>query len=168
MARSKSSTSRSRKKTPPPVTWDEKLINKFMPYRVEMAGILVFLLAIVTILALLGVTNSSWLGWWTSLLKQTFGWGAIALCLMAAAAGIHVSLRKVDRPYEIRPTQVIGLELILLTAMALSHQLSGASLTDAYQGEGGGLVGWALSEPPIDFLGPLSRRRGRTCWLGAV
>jgi S-DNA-T family DNA segregation ATPase FtsK/SpoIIIE len=155
MTRSKTSNSRSRKKTPPPVTWDEKLINKFMPYRVEMAGILIFLMAIVTILALLGMTNSSWLGWWTSLLNQTFGWGAIALCLMAAAAGIHVSLRKVDRPYEVRPAQVIGLELILLTALALTHQLSGASLTDAYQGKGGGLVGWALSEPPIDFLGPI-------------
>jgi S-DNA-T family DNA segregation ATPase FtsK/SpoIIIE len=155
MARSKTTTSRSRKKTPPPVTWDEKVINKFMPYRVEMAGILIFLLAIVTILALLGFTNSSWLDWWTSLLNQTFGWGAIALCLMAAAAGIHISLRKVDRPYEIRPAQVIGLELILLTAMALSHQLSGVGLIDAYEGEGGGLVGWALSEPPIDFLGPI-------------
>ena len=155
MARSKTTTSRSRKKTPPPVTWDEKVINKFMPYRVEMAGILVFLLAIVTILALLGFTNSSWLGWWTSLLNQTFGWGAIALCLMAAAAGIHISLRKIDRPYEIRPAQVIGLELILLTAMALSHQVSGVGLIDAYEGKGGGLVGWALSEPPIDFLGPI-------------
>ncbi|MFL7839787.1 MAG: DNA translocase FtsK [Candidatus Promineifilaceae bacterium] len=155
MARSKTTTSRSRKKTPPPVTWDEKIINKLMPYRVEMAGILIFLLAVVTILALFGVTNSSWLSWWTSLLDQTFGWGAVALCLMAAAAGIHISLRKVERPYEIRPAQVIGLELILLTALALSHQLSGGDLVDAYQGEGGGLVGWALSEPPIDFLGPV-------------
>ena len=155
MARSKSSTSRSRKKPPPPATWDEKLINKFMPYRVEMAGILVFLLSVVTILALLGITNSTWLGWWTSLLSQTFGWGAIALCVMLAALGIHVSLRKVDKPYEIRPAQVIGLELILLTALALSHQWSAVDLTGAYQGQGGGLVGWALSEPPIDFLGPI-------------
>ncbi len=154
MARTKTSTSRSRKKAPPPVTWDEKLINKFMPYRVEMAGILIFLVAIVTILALFRITNSGWLNWWTSLLRQTFGWGAIAICLMLAATGIHVSLRKVERPYHVRPAQVIGLELVLLTALALSHQWTGSTLTDAYQGKGGGLVGWALTEPPIDFLGP--------------
>ncbi|MEJ2751762.1 MAG: hypothetical protein P8169_03615 [Chloroflexota bacterium] len=71
MARSKTSTSRTRKKPPTPVTWDEKVISKMMPYRVEIAGILVFLLAIITILALLGITNSGWLGWWTSLLNQT-------------------------------------------------------------------------------------------------
>ncbi|MFN2138925.1 MAG: DNA translocase FtsK [Candidatus Promineifilaceae bacterium] len=155
MARSKTSTSRTRKKPPTPVTWDEKVISKMMPYRVEIAGILVFLLAIITILALLGITNSGWLGWWTSLLNQTFGWGAYALGLMAAAAGIHIALRKVDRPYEVRPAQVIGLELILLTALALSHQWSGSDLIGAYEGKGGGLVGWALSEPPMDFLGPI-------------
>ena len=49
---------------------------------------------------------------------------------------------------------MIGLELILLTALALSHQWSGAALIDAYEGRGRrpGRVG--LSEPPIDFLGP--------------
>ncbi|MFN2134721.1 MAG: DNA translocase FtsK 4TM domain-containing protein [Candidatus Promineifilaceae bacterium] len=155
MARSKKSTSRTRKKPPPPTTWDEKVINKLMPYRIEIAGIAIFILAVVTLLALLGITESSWLGWWTSLLDQTFGWGALALSVMVAAIGIHISLRKVDRPYHVRPSQVIGLELILLTALALSHQLTGTTLNDAYQGKGGGLVGWALSEPPLEFLGPL-------------
>ncbi|MEJ2751761.1 MAG: hypothetical protein P8169_03610 [Chloroflexota bacterium] len=64
-------------------------------------------------------------------------------------------MRKVDRPYEVRTAQVIGLELILLTALALSHQWSGSDLIGAYEGKGGGLVGWALSEPPMDFLGPI-------------
>ena len=155
MARSKTSTRRSRKKPPPPVTWDEKLINSLMPYRVELAGILVFLLAIVTTLALFGITDSQWLGWWTSLLNQTFGWGAIALCLMVAAAGSQIALRKVERPFNVRPAPVIGLEFILLTALALSHQLSDADLVAAYEGHGGGLVGWALAEPPMDFLGPV-------------
>ena len=125
-----------------------------MPYRVEMAGILLFLLAVVTFLALLNITDSPWLGWWTSLLTQTFGWGAFALCIMVAAIGVHVVLRKVERPYRVRPAQVIGVELILLTALALSHQLTSSTLNDAYLGKGGGLVGWALSAPPIDILGP--------------
>jgi S-DNA-T family DNA segregation ATPase FtsK/SpoIIIE len=155
MARSTKRTSRSRKKPPPPATWDEKVISKLMPYRVEMAGILVFVLAAVTLLALLGFTESRWLGWWTSLLDQTFGWGALVLCLMVALIGIHISLGKVNRPYSVRPAQVIGLEIILLTALALSHLVTGATLNDAYEGLGGGLVGWALAEPPIDILGPV-------------
>ena len=155
MARTKPSSKRSPKPASPPPTWDEQLINKLMPYRLEMVGLLLFVLAVITILAMLGFTRSSWLAWWTSLLTQTFGWGVYPLFLILAAVGVHMMLRKVDRPYHIRPTQIIGLELILLTALALSHQLSEATMVDAYLGQAGGLVGWALSEPLLDFLGPI-------------
>lgn len=131
------------------------MINKLIPYRVEIGGLILFVLAVVTLLALLGVTNSGWLAWWTSLLRQTFGWGAYALCVIAAVGGLHVALRKVERPYRVRPAQVIGLELLLLTALPLSHLLTNAELADVYQGKAGGLVGWALAEPLLDFLGPL-------------
>jgi len=154
MARTKTSPKRSKKPASPPPTWDEKLINKLMPYRLEIVGLILFVLAIITIFALLGFTRSSWLTWWTSLLNQSFGWGVYPLFLIVAAVGVHILLRKVERPYHVRPTQIIGLELILLPALALSHQLSGATLVDAYQGQAGGLVGWALSEPLLDFLGP--------------
>ncbi len=154
MARTKSSSSRSKKPPSPPPTWDEQLISKLMPYRLEMVGVLLFVLGVITLLALLGVTRSSWSVWWTGLLTQAFGWGAYALSLLVAASGIHMILRKVERPYHIRPAQIIGLELMLLAALALSHQFSGATLVDAYEGKGGGLIGWALSEPLLEFLGP--------------
>lgn len=125
-----------------------------MPWRTEIGAVLVFILAMVTFLALPGWTKAGWLGWWTNLLRQVFGWGAYALALSIAAASLHVALRKVERPYTIRTAQVIGIELILLTALPLSHQLTGADLPDAYLGKGGGLVGWALSEPLRDFFGP--------------
>ncbi len=155
MARTKAAASRSSKpQPPPPATWDEKLISGLTPYRLELAGVLLVLIAAVTVLAMLDLTQSTWLGWWTSLLDQTFGWGTYALCLLLFAVGVHMILRKIDKPYQFRPAQVIGFELVLLTALALSHQFSSSTLQDAYQGEGGGLVGWALAEPLLDFLGP--------------
>ncbi len=131
------------------------MIGKLLPFRVEVAGLILFSAAILTMLALLGITNSSWLDLWTNFLNQALGWGACALCLLVAAAGIHMMLRKVERPYRIRPAQVVAIELIFIPALAISHQISGATLIDAYQGKGGGLVGWALSEPLLEFLGPL-------------
>ncbi len=157
MSRSKSSSPRSPKRPPdpPPSTWDERIINSLIPWRVEIAGVTLFILSFVTFLALPGWTSARWLGWWTSLLRQTFGWGAYPFALSFAAAGLHVALRKAERPYHLHAAQVIGLELILLTALPLSHQLTGAALPDAYLGNGGGLIGWALSEPLRDFFGPL-------------
>ena len=154
MARTKPSSNKSKKPTSSPPTWDEQLINKLMPYRLEMAGLFLFIVAMITFLALLGITRSNWLNLWTNLLNQAFGWGAYALSLLVAAAGVHMMLRKVKRPYRVRPAQVVALELILLPALALSHQLAEATLVDAYQGEAGGLVGWALSDPLQEFFGP--------------
>ena len=151
MARSRS----NRKDNTPPPTWDERLINALMPWRKEIGGILLFVLAIVTLLALPGFTEAGWLGWWTSLLRQIFGWGAYPLCLSVAAGGLHLALGQIKRPYHITAAQVIGFELILLTSLPLSHQLSGATLPDAYLGLGGGLVGWALSTPLLNFFGPI-------------
>ena len=154
MARSKSSSNRSKNSSSPPPTWDEQLIKSLLPYRLELVGLILFVLAVLTLLALLGITSSSWLNWWTNLLIQAFGWGAYALCLIAAAAGIYLILRKVERLQRLRPAQVVALELILLPALALTYLFSEATLVDAYQGQAGGLVGWALAEPLRDFLGP--------------
>jgi DNA segregation ATPase FtsK/SpoIIIE, S-DNA-T family len=146
-----------REKDPPvqvPETWDEHLVDGVLSYRFELAGILLFLLAIVTFLALLGLTQAGWLVWWTRLLRQLLGWGAFVTCLLIAAGGIYLVLRRVEKPFHIRASQVLGFVLIVITLMALSHLIRQLSLADAFAGNGGGLVGWALSEPMVEFFGP--------------
>lgn len=158
MARQNSSGGRSRKRrepAPAPPTWDEILINSLIPWRIEIAGLLLFLLALITLLALLGISRWEPLLWWTGLLRQLAGWGAYPLALSMGVAGLHIVLRRVERPYTVKPSQIIGFELLLLAALPLSHQLLGADLNAAYLGQGGGLIGWALSGPLRDFLGPL-------------
>ena len=66
----KSSTPRAKKAEPaqPPPTWDEKFINSMLPWRIEIAGIALFLFAMITLLALPGVTQADWLDAWTNFL----------------------------------------------------------------------------------------------------
>lgn len=156
MTRSKRSSRRKKESpTPPPPTTDERIIDALMPWRIELAGLGLFLLAIVTLLALADLTGSPWLDAWKRLIWTVFGWGAYLLCLSMAAAGVHLMLRKVNKPYHIRPAQLIGFELILFTLLPLSYQLTNTTLAEAYLGQGGGLIGWALSDPLLDFFGPL-------------
>ncbi|MCP4357792.1 MAG: DNA translocase FtsK [Chloroflexi bacterium] len=158
MARSKkSSSSRSRKTepSPPPPTWDERLINSLTPYRIEMAGGLLAFGAALLLLALLSLPNEACPGVTICIFREAFGWGVYPLLLTAVAAGIHLTMHKVERPYHIQTSQIIGFELLLLTLLPLTFILSRATLPDAYSGKGGGLVGWALSVPLIDFFGPL-------------
>lgn len=138
---------------PSPPTWDEQIIQRILPYRRELAGLGLFLLTAVTLLALMGVTSALWLTPWTAYLNQLFGWGAYSLCFSFAALGIHWMLRRVERPYTILASQIIGLELILLTALPLTYQFSSGTFNTAYLGQNGGLVGWALAAPLLTFLG---------------
>ena len=153
MARTKTSSSRRKSPAPPPPTWDERVINSLMPWRVELAGLILFLTSFLILLALLSLPNNACPGIWICLFREGFGWGAYPLLLSLAAGGLHLTLRKVERPYEIRVAQIIGFELVLLTLLPLSYQLSGATLPEAHLGKGGGLVGWALSVPLLDFFG---------------
>lgn len=151
MARSKS------KKTPaaPPATWDENLIRRLLPWRMELGGALLGLLAAVTLLQLLGLTSGEALAWWGRFWQRLAGWGVYPLFLSLLAAGLYLVLRRWELPFRVQVSQVVGLELALLAALPLTYQLVGGSLPAAYQGQAGGLIGWALAAPLLDFLGVL-------------
>ncbi len=150
MAKKKSTTP-----PPSPPTWDELLINRLAPWRTELLGFGLFFLAMLTLMALLGLTSNAWLTAWQGFLWEIFGWGNYPLFLSIAAAGIHLGLNRMQRPYHITAAQIIGFELILLTALPLSFQFTQSTLADAHLGRGGGLVGWALAAPLLDFFGPI-------------
>jgi DNA segregation ATPase FtsK/SpoIIIE, S-DNA-T family len=153
--RSSSSRSKNQEPAPPPPTWDERLIQGMVPWRLELAGFLLFVLASIFFLALLGLAQSGWLSSLTNMLRQLTGWGGYPISVTVAVIGVHIMLRRVEKPYQVRPGQVIGLELVLLTALALSHLFLGNGLSGALAGRGGGLIGWAFSEPLVDLLGPV-------------
>lgn len=146
--------SNSKRKPENQGTWDEAVIRGLIPLRVEMAGLVLLILAGTSLLGLWGLSDSGWLGWWTSFWQQFLGWGAQILFLGVTLAGVHLMLRRVPRPFHVRPIQILGAELIFLAALPLSHYVVGAGLPGAYLGLGGGLAGWALAAPLIDFLGP--------------
>lgn len=146
--------SNSKRKPENQGTWDETVIRGLIPLRVELAGLVLLILAGSSLLGLWGMTESGWLDWWTLFWRQLLGWGAQVLFLGAALGGAHLLLRRVPRPFQVRAMQILGAELILLAALPLSHYAVGAGLPGAYLGLGGGLAGWALAAPMIDFLGP--------------
>lgn len=157
MARSKSNPSSRRSRKKPDQshkTWDERLITTLLPWRRELAGFLLFLVSIITLLALLGLTGSGLLDPWTRLLRQVAGWGVYPLVLTIAGLGLYILLNRMELPLRGKPGQFIGLELILLVLLAFVHLVLGEGLMGALSGRGGGLIGWALSEPLLEFLGP--------------
>lgn len=134
--------------SPPPPTWDERLIRLLLPWRIELAGLLAMIIGLIGLLGL-GPT------WFGQMARQLAGWGVYPLFLSLALLGLYIVLRRSRRPLVFRPGQVIGFELMLIAALPLSYYFSRADLAAAYTGRGGGLLGWGLAVPLLDFLGPL-------------
>jgi S-DNA-T family DNA segregation ATPase FtsK/SpoIIIE len=146
---------RQTKQDTPTVTWDERLIRWLTPFWREIAGLALFIVGAVTLLTFLGLTDSALLTPWTLFLDQLAGWGVYPLCLTLIIGGLRLFFRRVQHPFQIWPSQVIGLELMLLTLLPLTHLIGGDGMVGAMAGRGGGLIGWALSEPLVEFFGPL-------------
>ena len=73
---------------------------------------------LITLLALVGLTQTGWLGWWTRLLRQVFGWGALAVCMFLGAVGLRVALGRVHRLFGLGAGRIAGLVILIVTFMA--------------------------------------------------
>ena len=138
-------------------TWDETVINRLLPWRVELLGLLLFVVAGITLLGMSGLISPQaalvrgWFGLW----RQVAGWGAFPLVISAAALGLHIVVRRAPLPYQLKARHVLGAELMLLAALPLSYMVAGGTIATARAGLTGGLLGWGLAQPLLDFLGPL-------------
>ncbi|MBC8447480.1 MAG: DNA translocase FtsK [Chloroflexi bacterium] len=96
---------------------------------------------------------------WVPLSRRLLGWGAypLALLLLAAAAVVLAGERlRFDGRWE----ALVGLEILLVALLGLTHRWGGGdeALAWAEQGRGGGLVGWVTSTFLGQWLGPLLGR----------
>ncbi len=136
-------------------TWDEILLPRLWHWRIELSGVLLLGLGIWTLLGLFGLPSADslwgqWAYWW----RRLAGEGAYLPALALALGGTRLALRRIHLPYRVTPRQLLGAELLWLTALPLTHFVSGANYTAADVGKAGGLLGWALAVPMLDFLGP--------------
>ena len=144
------------------------LAARLQPYSQELIGGVLLLLALLTSLSLLALTQGSLSDWWAGLFRQLFGWGALPGAILLGLLGV---LLLVDRVLSVRPAdeaagadegyrvpldRLVGLELLFVVGLALTH-LWAAELTEglklARAGAGGGYVGWGLSLFLADLLG---------------
>jgi len=96
---------------------------------------------------------------WVPLSRRLLGWGAYPLALGLLAAAVLMLARRrlrLDWHWE----ALVGLELVLVALLALSHRWGGGDEPLAWveQGRGGGLVGWGISALLDEWLGPFLGR----------
>ena len=138
--------------------WPYRGLNlKLSPRQREIGGLLLIAVALVTLLGLFSASRGMVIDLWVRVLRRLFGWGAYPVALGLGLAGGTLFLKSRRRQPEVRWLVVIGWEVAFIALLALLHMLSFPPDPQALAaaGEGGGWVGWALSQLLIRGLGRL-------------
>jgi S-DNA-T family DNA segregation ATPase FtsK/SpoIIIE len=123
----------------------------------ELSGVLLTLLALITLLGLVGLTSGAALDSWLGLWRYLLGLGAFGIPFMLGTLGVLLVRDWIGHPTEWPWRKLITGEIAFLSTLAALHTFAFGS--DPWilveNGDGGGLVGWALSRLLIDTIGTL-------------
>ena len=119
----------------------------------EVAGIVLIAAAVVTVLSLLSFSRSTLTGAWLHLLRLAFGWGAYVLPLGLGAIGLWLFLFGFGHPMDMPAKSAAGILLLFLGGLGTLHYFSIEPQQLASAGDGGGHLGWWISQSLIGALG---------------
>ena len=113
--------------------------------------------AVITLLTLLGVTSGRWADAWASWLRLWLGWGAYPIGVAMLLGGLVWLRHQLDQPVVWRWSPIVGLELVFLSLLGLTHAIVGRGdpMTLLDEAWGAGLVGWAISVLLSQYVGVL-------------
>ena len=131
------------------------------PMQRDIAGLVLLIVATLSVLGFLNVSSGALLTWWADALLRAFGWGAYPIAAGLALAGVWLVWPALGQYLRITPAVAVGIEVLLLTLLAATHAPLvtrdgvDAAFLAASAGKGGGYVGWALALILIEGLGVL-------------
>lgn len=111
----------------------------------DIAGILLLLLAVITLFGLLRVSQGAVTYAWATLVTKAFGWGGYGVVALLAGLGITAILYKAGKKFPLSFGQFIAIEIAFFSILPLLTQISHATLMEAEIGRGGGTLGWGLA-----------------------
>ncbi|MGD9406220.1 MAG: DNA translocase FtsK 4TM domain-containing protein, partial [Anaerolineae bacterium] len=123
--------------------------------RPEVIGILFLLVALLTLLSLIPVERGVLMQQWIDLLRLGFGWGVWLMPLCFVGLGLWLIFRGLGRELGVERERPAGAVVLFLLLLALVHLVVGGDDPQALaaQGDGGGYLGYALSNLLVSALG---------------
>ncbi|MDY6872671.1 MAG: DNA translocase FtsK 4TM domain-containing protein [Chloroflexota bacterium] len=146
MARRKTKRSKSTKRTRKTKNTRQKdrkpLLESVSPERrIDIIGIILLLIGLLTLISLFSNTTGNVTGWWVRILSQAFGWGVYILPLALIGFGAWMLMRNLEKLPKLSAERVVGLILLFINLTAWFHLFINGASVEAKAGTGGGYVG---------------------------
>lgn len=113
----------------------------------EIVGLALFALSALALLSLLNVTHGVVSDLFSAAMRSTFGWGAYALVFFGFWASWSLMRRHDSALNSVAWGRIFAIEIFFTVVLALFHRLGtvNGSTPLAINGEGGGLIGYAIN-----------------------
>jgi S-DNA-T family DNA segregation ATPase FtsK/SpoIIIE len=131
---------------------------------VDIAGIVLIVIGLLTLLSLMTSNSGGLTLVWTNFLRRWIGWGAYALPLVLLLVGAWFLLSKMDRFPGVSSERVIGIVLIFFNLLTW-FQLLDVSFGGISTPPGGGLLGGAVYRALENGLGKAGTIIVLVAWL---
>ncbi len=138
---------RTERFTVKPEFW-ESLFDSLPPWGDEIAAIILIVFGIVSFLSLLNLSSDATIAnAWSNALTSLFGYGSVVVSAGILALGVIILLPKMGVVIQFPTRRILALEIGFLALLAVLHLATGETELRALAraGQGGGLVGWAIS-----------------------
>jgi len=132
-----------------------RILSTLQRYVWDIAGVFLLTVGLLTLLAILDLTQGVLTSWWAGLLQRWFGWGSYLIIPVAVGVGLILIVKRSETVEKIRWGRILILELAVFAGLALLALAEEGSLERASQGLDGGLVGWGLAELLGTFVRPI-------------
>jgi len=136
--------------------WDT-VLDTLPPWGDEIVALMLIIFGILSFLSVLELSGDASIPLaWASTLRSLFGYGSLLVSGGILALGVVMLLPNIGVEVNFPIRRIIALELAFLASLALMHLAASGSVETravARAGQGGGLVGWALSAPLSSLVG---------------
>jgi len=133
--------------------------------KLDIFGILLALLGLITLLSLLSPSRGSLTGAWVDLLSRVAGWGTFVLPAALLALGLWLFFRNVDRLPQLSSVRIVGIVLVYFNLLVFLHLLGGGGRELAQAGQGGGYLGYLFEALLTGAVGQAGTVVTLVAWL---
>ncbi len=168
MARRKTKTSKAKqaKKTTSRANPREPLLSGVSPQRrVDIVGIILLFIGVLTLISLFVQSGGSVTGWWVRNISRLIGWGVYLLPVALITFGAWMLFRNVEHLPRMSAERTAGIILFFINLTGWFHLLIDGGFTEASMGSGGGYLGAAVKLGFVSTLGKPGAIVALIAWL---
>ncbi|NPV57454.1 MAG: DNA translocase FtsK, partial [Anaerolineae bacterium] len=133
--------------------------------KMDVAGVILAVIGLLTMLSLLSGTRGVVTGAWVSILRQIAGWGVLILPLTLIGIGAWLLLRHTEKFPLPSLERLVGILLLFVNLLAWLHLLPGGGWELAKAGRGGGYVGALFERGLVTSIGTLGAVIALIAWF---